>query len=173
MVHSVELVFDRDTDAAVRHIWDALAGMGIKSQASNKSPSNRPHATMIVAQRMDIGVNDALSAVLGLFPFGCTIGAPMIFGTRAVTLVRLLVPSPPLVSLHAQTYEICRPFMPDGALDHAAPGQWTPHVTLARRVAPERLPDALSRPALGRDLKGTVAGIRHWDGNNRIEYPIN
>ena len=45
MVHSVELVFDPDTEAAVRRIWDGLREAGIASQA----PASRPHATLTVA----------------------------------------------------------------------------------------------------------------------------
>ena len=59
MVHSVELVFDPDTEAAVRHIWDGLREAGIPSQA----PASRPHATLTVAERIDPEV-DALLAPL-------------------------------------------------------------------------------------------------------------
>ena len=45
MVHSIELVFDSDTEAAIRRIWDDLAGAGIPSQA----PASRPHVTLAVA----------------------------------------------------------------------------------------------------------------------------
>ena len=55
MVHSVELVFDPDTEEAVRHIWDGLREAGIPSQA----PASRPHATLTVAERIDPEVDDA------------------------------------------------------------------------------------------------------------------
>jgi 2'-5' RNA ligase superfamily protein len=173
MVHSVELIFDRGTEEAIRRIWDGLTETGVKSLASNPSPSNRPHTTVTVAKQMDIGVNAALRALLEFLPFDCTIGAPMLFGSRAFTLVRLLVPSAQLLALHARAHDICLPFMPGGPLDHAAPGQWTPHVTLARRVPPAQLSTALSLRSLGRDVRGAVTGVRHWDGDNHIEYPIN
>jgi hypothetical protein len=60
--------------------------------------------------------------------------------------------------------------MPDGALANAEPGQWTPHVTLARRVAPDQLPQAL--PQLGHEIRGRITGLRHWDGNAKVVYPI-
>ncbi len=172
MVHSVELVFDPGTDAAVRHIWDDLTKAGVKSQASNTSPSNRPHATIVVADQMDIGVNDALCAALDMLPIACTIGAPMLFGSRAFTLVRLLVPSAEFMALHGRVHELCLPHMPSGPLAHSDPGQWTPHVTLARRVAPEQLATALALRSVSRELRGTVVGLRHWDGNAKREYPI-
>lgn len=173
MVHSVELIFDPDTDAAVRDIWHALTGAGVKSQASNSSPSNRPHATLTVAEHMDESVNEALRPILRRLPLGCTIGAPILFGRKDFTLVRLVVPSPDLLSLHAEVHEVCQPHMQPGPLAHADPGQWTPHVTLARRVSPDQLPKAMSLKPVTRTLSATAVGIRHWDGNNRIEYPIN
>ena len=76
MVHSVELVFDADTEAVVRQIWSDLRDAGIPSQA----PASRPHATLTVAERIDPEV-DALLARLGdRFPFPCRIGAPLLFG---------------------------------------------------------------------------------------------
>ena len=55
MVHSIELVFDSDTEAAIRRIWADLAAVGIPSQA----PASRPHATMVVAEHIASDV-DAL-----------------------------------------------------------------------------------------------------------------
>ncbi|HZU48791.1 MAG TPA: 2'-5' RNA ligase family protein, partial [Mycobacterium sp.] len=49
MVHSIELIFDDGTEAAIRRIWNDLAAAGIPSQA----PASRPHATMAVAERIE------------------------------------------------------------------------------------------------------------------------
>lgn len=173
MVHSVELTFDPDTDAKLRRIWDELTRKGIRSQAGNTSPSNRPHVTVTVAEHIDEAVNTALRPVLERLPLPCTVGAPMLFGGRVFTLVRLVVPSHELLALHRHVHDLCLPHMPNGVLGHADPGQWTPHVTLARRVAPEKLPAALTLRSVGRDLRGALTGLRHWDGEDRIEYPIN
>ena len=172
MVHSVELLFDSDTEATVRRIWDDLTNAGVRSQASNNATSNRPHVTLAVAEHMDDAVNDALRPILGLLPLACTIGAPMLFGRGPFTLVRLIVPSPELLALHARVHEACLPHMAPGPLPHADPGQWTPHVTLARRVNRDKLADALSLGGVSRDRRGRVVGLRHWDGNNRVEYAI-
>lgn len=172
MVHSVELLFDPDTDAAVRRIWDDLSAAGVRSQAANRSPSNRPHVTLTVAEDMADGVDEALRPLLGMLPFDGLIGAPMLFGARALVLVRLLVPSAPLLDLHREVDRVCRPFVDGAPLPHTAAGQWTPHVTLARRVPPEQLPAAVAVPGFGHDLRCRIVGLRHWDGNNRVEYPI-
>jgi 2'-5' RNA ligase len=172
MVHSVELTFDSDSDAAVRAAWDALTDAGVRSQAANPSPSNRPHVTLTVAQHMDDAVNEALRAVLPRLPLACRIGAPMLFGRRAFTLVRLVVPSADLLALHAEVHETCLPYMPAGPLPHAGPGEWTPHVTLARRVDADSLGTALSLKPVTREIAATAVGLRHWDGNAKREYPI-
>ena len=172
MVHSVELLFDDETDAAMRRIWDDLTDAGVRSLAASASPSNRPHVTLSVAEHMDDAVNDALRPLLGMLPLPCTIGAPMLFGSGPFTLVRLMIPSAELLALQAAVHEVCLPHMSSGPLPHADPGHWTPHVTLARRVAPDKLADALSPRRMSRDRRGTAVALRHWDGNNRVEHPI-
>ena len=172
MVHSVELLFDPDTDAAVRRIWDGLSAVGLRSQAANRAPSNRPHVTLTVAEDMAEGADEALRPLLNLLPFDGLIGAPMLFGVRALILVRLLVPSAPLLHLQREADRVCRPFIDTAPLPHTAPGQWTPHVTLARRLPPEQLSVAIAVPGVSTDIGCRIVGLRHWDGNNGVEYPI-
>jgi 2'-5' RNA ligase len=172
LVHSVELLFDPDTDAAIRSIWDDLTEAGVRSQATHTSPSNRPHVTLAVADSMDESVNEALQPVLQRLPLACTVGAPMLFGRRDFTLVRLVVPSAELLSLHAEVQSACLPHMPAGPLPHSESGRWTPHVTLARRVPADQLQSALALKSVGRDLSATAVGLRHWDGNSNREYLI-
>jgi len=61
MVHSIELVFDPDTESAIRHIWDDLAAAGIPSQA----PASRPHVTLAVAECIAAGVDELLRPSAG------------------------------------------------------------------------------------------------------------
>ena len=172
MVHSVELLFDSDTEATVRRIWDDLTNAGVRSQASNNATSNRPHVTLAVAEHMDDAVNDALRPMLGLLPLACTIGAPMLFGRGPFTLVRLMVPSPELLALHARVHEACLPHMSPGPLPHADPGQWTPHVTLARRVNRTSWPMRCRCGGCRATGGAAAVALRHWDGNNSVEHPI-
>src|SRR3954452_15751024 len=173
MVHSVELLFDAETDAKVRHLWTELTDTGVRSLASSTSPSNRPHVTLSVSEDMDNAVDDTLRPLLHRLPFSCTIGAPMLFGRGPFTLVRLLIPSAELLALQSEVHEVCLRHMSSaGPLAHAEPDHWTPHVTLARRVAQDKLADALSLRRMTRDIRATAVGLRHWDGNKRVEYPI-
>jgi hypothetical protein len=129
VVHSVELVFDADTDTRIRELWDDLGAVGVRSQAAAKSPNNRPHVTLVVSEEMTDDVDDVLRQVLSRLPLACRIGAPMLFGGGPFTLVRLVVPSAELLALHADVHRLCLPYMTPGSLPHAEPG----HAGQARR----------------------------------------
>lgn len=168
MVHSVELVFDPDTEVAIRGIWDALRDKEIPSQA----PASRPHATLTVAQRIDAEADAVLTELVDRFPLPCRLGATLIFGRSAGVLARLLVPTDELLAVQADTYRLCLPFMDPAPMPHAEPGNWTPHVTLARRVAPAKLATAVRIAGRPSEIVGQVTGLRHWDGDKRVEHPI-
>ena len=168
MVHSVELIFDPDTETAVRQIWDELREAGIPSQ----TPAARPHATLTVAERIDPEVDALLASLLPRFPLRCRLGAPLIFGDANAVLARLLVPTIELLDIHAQVHRMCLPHLHPGPMPNALPGEWTAHVTLARRVVPARMGLAVRIGGKPREIEGVVVGLRRWDGDSRIEYPI-
>jgi 2'-5' RNA ligase len=168
MVHSVEMVFDPDTEAAVRDIWDGLREAGIPSQA----PASRPHATLTVAERIDPEVDELLRPLAARFPFPCRIGAPLVFGRSQVILTRLVVPTVQLLALHDDVYRLCLPHLEPEPMANSIPGQWTAHVTMARRVQGNQLGRALRVAGRPSEIKGSVVGLRRWDGNSKQEYPI-
>ena len=168
MVHSVELVFDPDTEAAIRHIWDGLREAGIPSQA----PASRPHATLTVAERIDPDVDALLVPLVPRFPFPCRVGAPLLFGRSKLILTRLVVPSVELLAVHAEVHRLCLPHLAPGPMANALPGQWTAHITLARRVMPVQLGRALRIAGRPSEIAGSVVGLRRWDGNKKLEYPV-
>lgn len=168
MVHSVELVFDPETEAAVRHIWDGLREAGIPSQ----TPAGRPHATLTVAKRIDPEVDVVLGSLADRFPMPCRIGAPLVFGHSNAVLARLVVPTAALLAMHEQVHRLCLPYLHPGPMVNARPDGWTPHVTVARRVLPAQTGRALRIAAKPAEIIGTIAGLRRWDGNSKREYPI-
>jgi 2'-5' RNA ligase len=174
MAHSVELLFDSGADAAIRREWAALAEAGLPSQARHPSPTNRPHVTLTVAERIDPAVDAALWEPARQLPLDCLVGAPMVFGRKSLTLVRLIVPAAGLLRLQESVDSICAPYLSSGPFLHTRPGRWTPHVTLARRLAPADLAAALE--AIGTDdpasTVGTFSGLRRWDGDARIDTLI-
>src|ERR1700694_262396 len=168
MVQSVELVFDPDTEAAVRHIWDGLAASGVPSQA----PASRPHVTLAVAEKIDPAVDALLADLTGRFPFPCRVGAALLFGRSNAVLARLVVPTTELLEVHAAIHRVCLPHLQPGPMPHTLPGQWTGHVTLARRVGGAQLGRALRVAQRTPAMTGSFVGLRRWDGGKRLEYPI-
>jgi 2'-5' RNA ligase len=166
MVHSIELVFDPDTEAAIRHIWEALAGAGIPSQA----PASRPHVTLVVAEGIDADVDELLSPVSRQLPLGCAVGAPVLFGRANVVFARLVVPTSELLALHAVVHRLCLRYLAPKPMANSLPGQWTAHVTLARRVGGSQLGRALRIAGRPAQIDGRFAGLRRWDGNKKAEY---
>jgi 2'-5' RNA ligase len=168
MVHSIELVFDRDTEAAIRHIWADLAAAGIPSQA----PASRPHVTLAVAERIAPDVDALLSPVAQRLPLGCAVGASLLFGRSNAVLARLIVPTAEVLALHAEVHRICGRYLTPGPMPNSLPGQWTAHVTLARRVGEAQLGRALRIAGRPSEIHGSFAGLRRWDGNKRVEHPV-
>lgn len=168
MVHSIELIFDSDTEAAIRNIWEALAVAGIPSQA----PASRPHVTLVVAESIAADVDALLGPVSKRLPLGCRIGAPVLFGRATAVFARLVVPTGELLALHAQVHRLCVPHLAPGPMPNSLPGQWTAHVTMARRVGGAQLGRALRTAARPAQIDGTFAGLRRWDGKKKTEHLI-
>jgi 2'-5' RNA ligase len=157
MVHSIELLFDHDTEATIRQIWEDLAAAGIPSQA----PASRPHVTLVVAERIAPDVDALLRPV-----------AQLLFGRSNAVLARLIVPTAELLAIHAEVHRICGRFLLPGPMPNSLPDQWTAHVTLARRVGGAQLGRALRIAGRPSEIDGTMAGLRRWDGSKRVDHLI-
>jgi hypothetical protein len=168
VVHSVELVFDPDVEDTIRHIWDGLREAGIPSQA----PASRPHVTLTVAERIDPEVGTLLASLNDRFPLRCVVGAPLLFGRSQLILTRLIVPTADLLAVHAEVYRLSLPLLHPGPMANSLPGHWTGHTTLARRVGGHQLGRALRIAGRPSEIKGSFVGLRRWDGNKKVEFPI-
>ena len=168
MVHSIELVFDPDTEAAIRHIWDDLADAGLPSQA----PASRPHVPLVVGERIAADVDTLLGPVSQRLPLPCAVGALLLFGRAKAVLARLVVPTSELLSVHAEVHRLCLPHVSPGPMPNSLPGQWTAHVTLARRIGGGQLGRALRIAGRPSQIDGSFAGMRRWDGSKRVEHLI-
>src|ERR1700722_17032523 len=164
MVHSIELVFDPDTEAAIRRIWDGLSGAGIPSQA----PASRPHVTLAVAEHISADVDELLRPIRQRLPLDCVVGAPVLFGRASAVFARLIVPTSELLGLHAEVHRLCLPHLLPAPMPNSLPGHWTAHVTLARRVDGAQLGRALRVAGRPSQIDGRFLGLRRWGGNKRI-----
>jgi 2'-5' RNA ligase len=168
MMHSIELLFDPETEAAIRHIWDDLAAADIPSQA----PAGRPHVTVAVADRIAEEVDVLLRPLTGELPLTCAVGASLLLGRTNAILARLIVPTAAMLGLHAEVHRVCGEHLQPEPAPTSLPGRWTPHVTLARRVGGQALGRALriaGRPPL---IEGSFSGLRRWNGDTRADYRI-
>lgn len=153
---SIELLLDPDAENTIRAEWDALATRGLSSLARHTSVSNRPHVTLVARVDLSPLGPDVLAGVLS---FPLTLGAPLLFGTgdRRV-LARSIVPSAELLDLRET---ILGAAGPGDDAPHTAPGEWMPHVALARRLRIADLAQALE--LIGGDIHAHADIVRHWD----------
>ena len=153
---SIELLLDPTTEAAVRAEWDALAAHGMSSLAPRTSASNRPHVTLLA--RTDLAEFDP-HVLIERPSFTVTLGAPLLFGAgERRVLARSIVPTSELLDTHAVVHAVAG--RGDDA-PHTAPGRWTPHVTLARRLRVVDVAAALDH--VGGEISGRAVGLRLWD----------
>lgn len=169
-VVSLELLLDAATESRIRAEWEALAGAGLSSLAAHTSASNRPHITLLVRPALELPGGATLGEAAGLsLPLPLRLGAPVLFGMgdRRV-LARSVLPSAELLRLHAALHDLA------GEGDdapHTRPGDWTPHVTLARRLRIDTLPQALrlldavadGGSADAEPPAVTATALRRWD----------
>ncbi|MBF6299935.1 2'-5' RNA ligase family protein [Nocardia amamiensis] len=169
MVQSVELLLDDAADAEIRRQWRMLAEAGVSSLAARTDEANRPHITAAVAKQVWPRIEQALDEQ-AFSPISVRLGGLVVFGARRPILVRLVVPSEPLLALHRRIFHTISPC--PGIPANLHPDAWTPHITLARRVPPNQLGEAIHAVARDRDFPATVLGIRRWDGDQRREWPV-
>ena len=132
-VQSVELLLDRATDDAVRGQWALLAAAGLPSQARHTGESNAPHVTLAVRTTIPDALDDALAAaVLDLPPV--RLGGLLVFAHRRCVLARAVVPSAPLLALHARVHAVLDA---EPACDRVRAAPRTGHVDTARDAGPE------------------------------------
>ncbi|KQM16055.1 hypothetical protein ASF83_09185 [Plantibacter sp. Leaf171] len=158
MVHSVDLTFDDELDAAVRARWRALSDLGLPSLSTHQGASNRPHITLLAGETLELHGRPVFE------PFTVRLGAPLTFPRRSGAVLALgVVPTLDLLALHRRVAAVV-----EGGFDHTRPGAWTPHVTLSRRIVAEQTGAALEALAsLGPLPDGEVLGLRFWNGDTR------
>ncbi|MGV9479689.1 2'-5' RNA ligase family protein [Gordonia aichiensis] len=186
MAHSVEFLFDDESERRLRSLWDALLASNLPSAGTNSSATNRPHVTIAAAQRITSAADTAIRHVDVRLPIRVTVGSPIVFGHGDRLVVALLViPTTHLLAAHAAVVDALVGHSSvvghssavghssvgsdePGVFAHSLPGSWTPHVTMARRVHSEQLGDVvntLSRPT--EELPATITAIRRWDSDLR------
>jgi 2'-5' RNA ligase len=156
-VTSIELLLDPETEARVRADWQRLAAAGLSSLAAHRAASNRPHLTLLVRPQLEPA---DFGAAIAQLPIALVLQEPVVFphsDGRGV-LAWKVTPCDRLLQLHRTVHETVAAGE-DAA--HTAPGEWTPHITLARRLRLEALPEALE--LVGPAHVGSGIALRRWD----------
>lgn len=164
---SIELLLDADAEARLREDWRRLQDAGLSSLGAHSAPSNAPHVTLAVGERLD----PPPAALWTALPLPLRFGGLLLFGVgERRVLARAIVPGAELLALHARLHEGIVAAEP-----LTRPGAWTPHVSLARRIRVTQLPQALAaleeaaeepvEPASARPIgeDALLVAARHWD----------
>ena len=158
---SVELLPDPRLDQAVREDWSRLVDAGLPSAGRNPAAGNRPHITLAVRDALALSDLDGVAAAL---PLPITLSGVLLFGRHRFVLTRHVVVGEPLRELHVEV--AARLGTPEARYANTAPGHWSPHITLARGLDPERLARGL-RAILAPSVSGEAIGLRVWDAATR------
>ena len=170
MVQSVELLLDARLESTVRHEWEALVEAGVTRRLRRGGEPAVPHITVGVAASIPAQVEDALQAIDHGVGLELRLGGLLLLGGRSSVLVRLVVPGAQLLDLQATVWTSLQQC--PGVPDTMAPGRWTPHVTLARRVGSSDLATAVDVLGARTSAEGSVAGMRRWDGDARRAWAL-
>lgn len=159
---SVELIPDDVLDRAVREDWDRLLGADLPSSGRNPAPSNRPHVTLAVRERLE---PSAFAGLADLLPVPLDLGGVLLLGHKdRYVLTRQVIVSAALLAVHRAAAEIAgrpEPRYSNTGIDH-----WTPHITLARGLTAVRLATAM-RLIKAPHVSGQATGARVWDAGAR------
>jgi len=170
VVQSVEVLLDAHLEALVRREWEALVDAGVSRELRRGGDPAVPHITVGVAASIDAEVEAALREMDHRVGLELRLGGLLLLGGRSSVLVRVVVPSVPLLDFQTTVWNVLRgcPGLPDTM----APGRWTPHVTLARRVGSSDLQKAVDLLGGRTSAEGSVAGMRRWDGDARRAWAL-
>jgi len=180
VVQSIELLLDDEAESAVRASWDALHGADLPSLATHTSATNRPHVTVAVTDDGDFtpGIESLRAVFAGWDLAGAglaaTVGAPLLFGghRHRWTVARQVVPSRPLLTLHAAVARALAQAAPDAEVhEQTRPDGWTAHVSLTRRTPADRLGDTLSVLDV-EPIACRLVGARLWDSVPKTVTPL-
>ncbi|WP_068163348.1 2'-5' RNA ligase family protein [Rhodococcus phenolicus] len=138
MALAVCLLFDPDTEHALRRLWDRLEDLGIPTLRTHTHRRHVPHLSYTVLRTFVVG---EVAAAVERLPDG----GPMVLHLDALGSFRRgriwLAPAPTEDLLHRQR-RVVDAVVGTGADLHRnyRPGSWTPHCTLSPRTRLTDLP---------------------------------
>jgi 2'-5' RNA ligase len=136
MAHALELLFDPDSEAKIKSVWDRLEAAGLPSLATRTHRRHRPHVTLVVAERIEAArLQDGHD--LAAEHLDVTLHSPAVF-QRSGVLFLSVVPTLALLKLHQQVYAALAESLVEPWQAYSV-GAWVPHCTLAQGLTREQL----------------------------------
>jgi 2'-5' RNA ligase len=168
-------IFDPQTEAALRAAWQAVADAGVS--AFMLGLDYPPHMTVFMADAVDIdGLRASWKALAScIAPFPLTFPSLGVFGGGAGVVY--LTPTIPrsLLDLHRCFWEAAQPYLQNPA-PYYAPGQWSPHVTLAFDLSQGQVDAAITALLKAQDrlprpgqIDGLIFGSFNLKGGSVLE----
>lgn len=170
MALAVCLLFDPDTDRAIRQLWSALEEAGIGTLLSHTHRRHVPHLSYAVLRTFDV---DAVAEVVGRFAEG----PPLDVRFDAVGLFtrgRGALLTPATTALLSRQQAVVSAVTGSGA-DlhwHYWPGRWIPHCSLTTGTSQELLPTAAVRAFDVLPLEGRAVGAALIDSGTGERWPL-
>lgn len=140
MPFAIELYFDEVAEAAVRHIWQAIADAGFKSPMQDAG--YRPHISLAVYDddALDLdGLQQTLKSFVGtLPPFFVDLSNIGIFPTNEGIIFLGATVTQTLQRIHADFHAAFAEFAGD-LRPYYQVNHWVPHCTLAYGLSPDEI----------------------------------
>jgi 2'-5' RNA ligase len=168
VTQSVELLLDEAADQAIRSQWDRLGDAGLPTaRRKEPSPHHAPHVTLWAGDRLGAAADAELPPLFVDLDLEVMIGGVLLFGPRrwGYVLARQVVVSAELAALQQRVVAIC-----GGGYGQFGDGQWSPHITLGRRLHTDQVGPALQALNGVPELTATVRRARRWDGNRKVAW---
>lgn len=141
MPFAVEMYMDRDSEAKIRRMWEALAGAGIKS--SMLEVGYRPHVSLGVCEELDV---DGLAKELSSFaesvsPFELTLSSLGLFPSSEGVIFLGVTPTQRLLDVNHDFHQFFGKYAKSQR--NYQVGNWVPHCTLAFGLPPAVLSETV------------------------------
>jgi hypothetical protein len=146
MAYGIGLVFDPQTEAHIRAVWDRLTRHGFTTPLVR--PGCLPHVSLLLSETLRVDDLARDLEGLGAFPrcLEVRFSHVGVFTEPELVLYYGLTPTDRLLHLHADVARLYRRWS-STITARTQCGMWVPHCTLAMRVDARRFADAIAAAA--------------------------
>ena len=142
MTGGAALYFDKETDAAIRRLWQVIDDAGLPSKML--SLAYPPHMTILVCENSDL---EAMREALGEFvahqpPIELNFHSLGVFNTPDGVIYLAPVTDQHLLAFHSALWTIMEPHSKQ-VNELYRPGKWVPHITLNVEVPADQIGDVM------------------------------